>query len=169
MVDVSFGVFERRKEAKLDPLLSFKWACLSLPLGLDPTYVEEVDLTFPQIQAKEGLFGAGTYTYYPAFEDISAFDITFYEDSKLTTSKWLKQWFDRIRRPRDGAYYLPTHYKFDIKLALLDTSNSLLAEVTMVSVWPTGRGNWPLEYKSGDRLTIQQNFSVDAQSIDYKV
>lgn len=161
MPDTSLGILESRKDSRLDPLLDFKWACTSLPLGHDVSYVEEVELPFPQLSPKEGLFGAGQYTYYPAFQDINAFDITFYEDSKLNTSQWLQKWFERIRRPSDGAYYLPTNYKFDIVVALMDTTGRTVGEAKMINCWPTSRGTWPLAYSGNDRLKVQQNFSVD--------
>ena len=164
-INTSIEILRDRQSAGLDPLLGFKWACTALPGGLPVDYVEQVDLPFPEIQAKDGLFGAGTFTYYPAFEDISAFDITFYEDSKMSTTKWLKLWFERIRRPKDGAYYLPTYYKHDLKFALADTEGNIIAEAIMLNCWPTGRGNWDLNYSSDDRLTVQQNFSVDGQEL----
>lgn len=168
MADVSWDVFGRRQSKKLDPLLDFKWACTKLPLGLDPSYVEEVDLPWPEISQKEGLFGAGTYTYYPAFEDISAFDITFYEDSQLNTTKWLMNWFERIRNPKNGAYYLPGNYKFDIVVELMDTTGKAIGEARLLNVWPTTKGNWPLSYTGGDRIKVQQNFSVDNLKFTFK-
>jgi hypothetical protein len=166
MTETSFSILEERKDAELDPLLAFKWVCSELPGGLPVDYVESIDMPFPKIQPKDGLFGAGTYTYYPAFEDIDAFDLNLYEDSKMSTTKWLLLWFERIRDPEDGAYYLPTHYKCDLKFILMDTTGASVAEVTMLNCWPTGRGNWDLNYTSDDRLTIQQNFSCDAQKIE---
>lgn len=163
MPDVSLGVFERRKTAKLDPLLAFKWVCVQLPFGHDVTYCEEFGMTFPEVSPKEGLFGAGTYTYYPAFEDISAFDCTFYEDSELNTTKWINDWMLKIRNPDNGAYYLPTNYKFDLVFHLMDTTGKAIGECKMINCWPTGRGNWDLNYTSDDRLRVQQNFSVDSQ------
>jgi hypothetical protein len=148
-------------DSKLDPLMDFRWVCTELPLGHDVTYVEEIELPFPEISPKEGLFGAGTYTYYPAFEDISAFDVTFYEDSKLNTSKWLREWQNLIRRPEDGAYFLPGNYKFDIKVDLLDTTGATIGTLVLKGAWPTSRGSWPLAYGGNDRLKIQQNFSCD--------
>lgn len=167
MADMSWDVFGRRQAKKLDPLLDFKWACVSLPLGHDPSYVEEVDLPWPSISQKEGLFGAGRYTYDPAFEDISAFDITFYEDSQLTTTKWLRKWFEKIRRPSDGGFYLPGNYKFDIQVELVDTTGATIGTAKLINVWPTSQGNWPLSYSGGDRIKVQQNFSIDNMSIDF--
>lgn len=169
MADTNFSILEARKSAGLDPLLAFKWACVALPGGLPPDYVESIDMPFPEIQPKDGLFGAGTYTYYPAFEDISAFDLVLYEDSKMSTVKWLKTWFDRIRRPSDGAYYLPTHYKADMQFVMMDTTGAHIAEITMMNVWPTSKGNWDLNYTSDDRLEVHQNFSCDAQDLKFLV
>lgn len=169
MADVSWDVFGKRQSKNLDPLLDFKWACVSLPLGHDVSYVEEVDLPWPEISPKDGLFGAGTYTYYPSFEDINAFDITFYEDSKLNTTKWLMEWFERIREPKTGAYYLPRNYKFDIVVELMDTTGKTIGVATLQNVWPTSKGNWPLTYTGGERIRVQQNFSIDSLKFDPKV
>jgi hypothetical protein len=165
MSSTDFSILEARKDAGLDPLLSFKWVCSVMPGGLPVDYVEQVDMPFPKIQPKDGLFGAGTYTYYPAFEDISAFNITFYEDSKMSTTKWLRLWFNRIRKPENGAYYLPTHYKQDMQFKMMDTTGTVIADVTMINVWPSGRSNWDLSYSTDERLTIQQEFSVDGQDL----
>lgn len=165
MADTSFSILEERKEASLDPLLAFKWVCSVLPGGLPPDYAEQIDLPFPKIQPKDGLFGAGTYTYYPAFEVISDFNITFYEDSKMSTTKWLQLWFQRIRRPTDGAYYLPTSYKQDMQFLMMDTTGTVIAEITMLNAWPTGRSPWDLNYSTDDRIKVQQNFSCDGQDL----
>ena len=159
--NTNLAILQSRMDSKLDPLMDFRWVCTELPLGHDVTYVEEVELPFPEISPKEGLFGAGQYTYYPAFQDISAFDITFYEDSKMNTSKWLQEWKNLIRRPSDGAYFLPGNYKFDIKVELLDTTGATVGTAVLKSCWPTSRGSWPLTYSGNDRLKIQQNFSID--------
>lgn len=161
MPSIGFDVLQRRKDAKLDPMLNFKWICESLPFEHDPTYVESIGLPFPEIQQKEGLFGAGTYTYYPGFETISAFDVTFYEDSELNTALWLNAWRERIRRPEDGAYYLPPNYKRDIDLLLLNTENKTIGRAKLVNVWPTTISQWELSYDSGERIQTQANFSCD--------
>lgn len=168
MPDISLAVFQKRNDDRRDPLLGFKWVCLALPFGLDVTYVEEVDLGFPKIGQRQGLFGAGTFSYYPAFEEMSAFNITFYEDSKMTTSKWLDAWMRRIRNKDNGTYYLPYEYKRDMLFALMDTSGAIVAEVKMINTWPTERSSWPLAYTNNDRIRVQQNFSVDRQEIVYK-
>lgn len=143
-----------------EPMLSFYWLCLDLP-GHDPRYVESISLPFPSISPKEGLFGAGKYSYYAGFLNVSAFDMVFYEDSKLSTVKWLRKWQERIRNPATGAFYLPTYYKENLLIELKNTKGESIAQVKLLNVWPTQMSNWDLTYTGGDRIKVQQNFSVD--------
>lgn len=150
-----------------EPMLDFYWYCSSLP-GHNPMYVESISLPFPSFAIKEGLFGAGSFSYYPGFVSISAFDMVFYEDSRLSTIKWLKAWFDRIRNPSDGSFYLPSYYKENIEIALKNTNGTVFARAVLENVWPTEKGNWDLKYAgTGERLTVHQNFSVDNMKIDF--
>lgn len=167
MPDTSFDVFERRKSASLDPVLTFKWACESLPFGHDPTYVEEVNVPHPSLNAKSPLFGAGTYTYVPGFREIGTVNLSLYEDSKMTTTKWLKEWQSRIYRESDGAYFLPTNYKRDMFFSIMDVTGKVIAVVEMINAWPTTMSEWPLSYSNADRLVIRQDFAVDRVNVNF--
>lgn len=145
-----------------EPMLDFYWICTKLP-GHDPRYVESISMPFPSFSKKEGLFGAGAFSYYPGFSDISAFDIVLYEDQQLSTVKWLKQWSERIRNPNTGAFYLPSFYKEDIEVELQNTQGKVIAQAILKNVWPTEKGNWDLKYTgTGERLNVHQNFSIDS-------
>lgn len=167
-MDVSFDTFLENRKGDKEPLLSFKWVCTELPFGHNRLYVESVDLPFPNINIKQGLFGAGTFTYYPGFEEISAFDMQFYEDSRIRTLKWLKDWKERIRDPRNGAFYLPPNYKYDIKFRLMDTTGQEIAEAICKNCWPTTKGNWSLNYTGGgEALKVHQNFATDGLVLNF--
>ena len=150
-----------------EPMLDFYWVCTKLP-GHDPRYVESVSLPFPHFAVKEGLFGAGTFSYYPGFSDISAFDMVLYEDSQLSTVKWLKDWFNRIQNPEDGSFNLPAYYKENVELELKDTTGKPLAYAILQNIWPTEKGNWDLKYSgTGERLEVHQNFSIDSLELKF--
>lgn len=167
MTDVSLSVFQRRIAKRLDPLFDFKWVCKSLPFGHDYSYVEEVGIPFPTINQKEGLFGAGTYTYYPGFEQTNAFDMTLYEDSVLSTTKWLEEWKNKVRNPSSGGYYLPRNFKRNIPVELMNTEGTVVCEITLINCWPIGRAAWDLNYTNNNRLRVQQNFSIDRLEIAF--
>lgn len=153
-----------------DPLLEHKWVCTALPqfsTNMPKHYVEGVNLPFPSIQQKEGHFVAGTYIYYPGYVTISAFDMTFYEDRNVTTLKYFEAWRKRIWNPENGCFYLASNYKRQMKFALLDQKNAKRAELTLYGCWPTAQGPLDLQYTSDDRVRMQMNFSVDAQTIDF--
>lgn len=172
---MSIDVLLSRSEPSGNPQLSFMWVCKSLPFGMDPTYVESVDLPFCNIDASDGWHGAGTFTYYPGFSNISDFSLTLYEDSAATSSKFIKFWKNQIKvlYPSSsegasyGAYFLPSNYKRDISFELQATDGSVIQTITLVGVWPTSTGNLSLDYSSSDRVKFTQTFKCDDQTIEF--
>lgn len=175
-----------RSEANKFPLLSFKWVCDSLPFGLDPTYVETVDLPWCNIDQQQGWHGAATFSYYPDFSNISSFGITFYEDSNASTMQWIVNWKNRVKTiyVKDnasmgaaqgaegnassyGSYNLPKYYKRNMIFTMLATDNSPVMSVELISVWPTDTSNLSLDYSQSDRIKISQTFSCDDQRIRF--
>jgi len=153
--------FISRRDGDRSPIHEWKWRCTSLPFGADTDYCESVSLPFPSFNIKP-LFGAGTFTYYPGFEEIAAFDCQFYEDVSLRTLKWLTFWKERIRNPDTGAYYLPTNYKYDLEFELLDDNNRRILRALAKNCWPSQKSNWDMNYTSTNGLLkVHQNFSCD--------
>lgn len=153
--------FLNRRTGDRSPVHDWKWSCLSLPFGMDRDYCETVSLPFPSFNVRP-LFGAGTFSYYPGFEEIQAFDCQFYEDEAMRTLKWLTAWKNRIRNPDTGAFYLPTNYKYDMIFALYGANNRKLITATLKNCWPTTKGNWDLTNEgSNNTLRVHQNFSCD--------
>ena len=178
---------------RIDPLLSFKWICTYLPFGLDPSYVESVDLPFSNISIADGWMGAATYTYYPSFSNISTFSLTIYEDSVMSTLQWITFWKNQISfiypgvaspandvgqsvgkaatvitgGGANGCYFMPSMYKRNIIFQLLDTTNSPVMNVTLQGVWPSDTSNLSLDYSGSERVKISQTFSCDGQSLEF--
>lgn len=153
--------FISRRDGDRSPIHDWKWRCLSLPFGMDTDYVETVGIPFPSFNIKP-LFGAGTFTYYPGFEEISAFDIQMHEDISLRTLKWLTMWKERIRDPETGAYFLPTNYKHDLQFALLNDQNQKILTINAKNCWPSQKSNWDLVNTSTNGLLkMHINFSTD--------
>jgi hypothetical protein len=166
MVDTSIQRFLKARARSKEPALPFKWIVKSLPYGLDPAYVEEVQIPWTKLDIKDGLFGAATYSYYPGFSSTDQFNITFYEDSASTVTNWVLAWMRRIKNFEQGWYYLPPNYKENIEVTVLDTRNSPIMEIKMLNVWPIVRDPWALTYSDHTgHLRINQNFSVDSQEI----
>jgi len=165
-----------RSQPDKHPLFTFKWVCDSLPFGLDPSYVESLDLPFANIDQQQGWHGASTFSYYPDFSTISTFSLTFYEDSSASTMQWIVRWKNSIKvlYPASssdsgtyGAYYLPKNYKRNMVFTMLATDNSPVMQITLINVWPTDTGNLSLDYSQSDRVKITQTFSCDDQTIKF--
>lgn len=157
--------FINRRDGDRAPVHDWKWVCTSLPFGMDSDYCESVNIPLPSFNQKP-LFGAGTFTFYPGFEEVSAFDCEFYEDISMRTSTWLEMWRHMIRNPETGAFSLPTRYKRDMTFDLVNDSNTPILTIVARNCWPTTIGPWNLNYTGGNGLLkVQQNFSTDGFSL----
>lgn len=159
--------FIQMRSGDREPLMSMYWHCLELPFDGEVSYVETVNIPFPSLGMRP-IFGGGAYTQYPSFQEISAFDITFYEDVKARSRKWVNEWLGKIRDQRTGAYGLPASYRRNMKFALMAGVGGTKAEqtapiltITLRNCWPTQSGNWDLGNGDPTPLKVSQNFATD--------
>lgn len=152
-----------------DPLLSFKWLCPdeTLPFGLPSDFLESVDLPWNNIKTESGFYVNGSYLYYPGAHDIESFSMVFYEDDKVTCTKWIQQWKAAIKSFDTGLYNLPKDYKKDMKVQLMDSKNNPIMTVELIGIWPEATSPWSLNYTDNGRLTVSQSFSIDDQIITF--
>jgi hypothetical protein len=150
-----------------DPLLAFKWVCSqdTLPFGLQSSYLESVGLPFQNLNIGDGWYGGSTYSYFPGPHNIEATSISLYEDSKGSALAWVHMWKARIKNFNIGLYGLPTEYKRDLEVLLLDTNNDVVIQAKLLGIWPAATDNFTLNYTDNNRLVVTQNFSVDGQEI----
>ena len=166
MPDTSFDTFIKYRTQGHEPLLGFKWVCTSLPYGMPVQYVESIQLPFVNLSVKDGLFAAGTYSYFPGFSDIDQFTMTFHESISGLATRWILYWKSRIKDFDTGAYYLPANYKEDITFSLLDNRNNSVMDITLVDVWPATVDPFDLNYTDPSaRIQVSATFSVDDQKI----
>jgi hypothetical protein len=159
---LSLEEFAEKRSGDRSPMLDFYWYCVELPFDLDPSYVETVTLPIPSINMKP-VFMAGRFAQYPGFRELSAFDITFYEDVSMRSFKYVDDWRNRVMHPTEGYYYLPGNYKRNMKFALTDgrTTDSPIMTVSLEDVWPTTTSPIGLVNNGGQAIKIQQNFAID--------
>ncbi len=168
MIDTSFETFLKYRSGDNEPIPAYKWICDGLPGGLHAAYVEEVQLPWVKLNIKNALFAGGKYTYYPGFSDIEQFTIAFHEDSKGTVSRWFQEWQERIKNFKTGVYYLPTNYKRDIPVRLMNIKNETIMIAVMKNCWPITKDQLGLTYTDrAGRLRVSINFSTDDQEIEY--
>lgn len=166
MADTSLDRVLRSKAGNKEPLLMFRWVCTEIPFGLPTEYVEEAQITWVNLEVKEGKFGASTFSYYPGFSDIDQFSLVITEDSKGTASRWIMNWLNRIKDFGTGNYSLPTRYKRNMSFQLLDTRGIAVMDVQMINVWPITRDAFGLNYTDKEgRHQLNVTFSVDDQNI----
>ena len=154
---------------RADPLMAWEWRLKDshflLPngnRGVPASYIETIDLPFNNINVEDGLFGGGSYTYFPGFHDVSAFSVTFYEDNKAATLKFIKEWKALIKDFNTGFYNPPSKFKLQkLPVVLMDSKGNTILEVELQGIWPAETGNLSLDTASTNRVQITQTFSID--------
>lgn len=162
---ISIDEFINKTQGDKSPIFSFMWLCVEAPFGMDPQYIEEVDIPLPSL-AQKPLFGAGTFTYYPGFQEISSFNIKVREDVSMRATKWLLKWIETIRDPDTGAYALPSAYKKEFKFELYDTTGSVVCTATARGCWPTTSEAWPLAGNSNEIL--KNGIAISTDGLKFK-
>jgi len=164
---LSLEEFAGKRSGDRSPLLDFYWYCVELPFDLDPSYVETVTLPVPSINMKPVFMGA-RFRQYPGFRELSAFDITLYEDVSLRSFRWVEDWRNRVMDPETGTYFLPGNYKRSMKFALTDgrTTDTPVLTATLIDVWPTTTSAIELTNSGGQPIKVRQNFAIDDVSYD---
>ncbi len=145
-----------------DPLLAFKWVAKYLPFDLPPEYMAAIELPFNNISISEGQHVGARFIYHPGTHTVSSVSATFYEDRKGTSSSWLNYWKSQVKDFESGAYRLPSRYKRNIIVSLLDQKNDVVITAKLIGCWPADTNPFSLNYTDGSgRITNQQTFSVD--------
>lgn len=154
---------------RADPLLTHHWECEHLPsfsgTSLPARYVETVDLPMPELDVKEGIFGAGTFTYLPGYESFPAFNLSIYEDNSARALKYLNKWREAIREPSTGLYHLPHNYKKTITLGLYNAQGQKVLTVKLFNCWPTSISELRLTGEDAERVVHQVNMSCDGSEL----
>jgi len=163
-----------------DPLPNFKWvvspSSASIPGGglpdingvsLPLTYVESVDVSFCNISIVGGIYAGGTFSYYAGSHDIDSITINFYEDVKGSALKYILSWKNLIKNLSTGIYSLPSVYKRDLIVQLLDYQNDPVITARMINIWPSDTSSLNLSYTDAGHIVYNQLFSVDDQELKF--
>ncbi len=153
-----------------DPQLSFTWACqdATLPFGLPSDFLEAVDIPFNNVKIGETIYANGGYNNFPGSHSISGVSMSFYEDDKGTTMRWIDTWKRKIKDFDTGYYNLPgdgldnsTGFKQQVSVELLNTRGERVYTVQLIGLWPEATSNYSLNYTDNGRIVVAQSFSID--------
>jgi hypothetical protein len=112
------------------------------------------------------MFGGGSFFHYPGFMRLDSFSLVMYEDQDFAATTWVTGWMYVIRNPKTGAYSLPSEYKKEIQVSLVNRENAPVLSVRLLGCWPTSVANLDLNYTDSSRLTLNITMSVDAVSFE---
>lgn len=152
-----------------DPAQSNLWY-LICPFTNGQVYhvlAERVSITFPK-NAFRPRPADGKFKYYPETSDLDGINVTFYETFDYRVLAWLNSW-RKLIKDDDGNYHPPALFKKEMIVRLYDRINLTSPRVTITyeGVAPSDQTPFELGYDDEtSRITVEAQFSVDAQKIE---
>ena len=162
--DGGLGGWMAQLVSRPDPLLEIDWIP-ELPFGLPAEYVEEISFTWPRFVTNDAIPNHGQSLYIVEGREVSAITLVFYEDVKLTTSRWVELWRGLICP--DGIHYnYPDTYKQSIFAYPSDVNRRPLGKFEFRGCFPTGLPQYHMAGDGSNRVRLSVEFSVDTIEID---
>lgn len=148
-----------------DPALSTQWWIPILPFDTNGEMhkrILSVNVSFENIGEGEPEYSAGGYYYYAGTTQVEAFSIVFREDELCTSMKYVYGWKSRVRNPNTGLVYLPSWYKKDVVVELLNSVKNPIQRVTYKGVYPSTTSQYALSGETATALRVEQQFRCDS-------
>ena len=118
-------------QARPDPVLSFDWIGVILDSGFKSTglpwqYIDAITAPSREVASHELHFN-GLDKKFAAKPSVGNIQIKLYTDRAATTFNYAELWFNATYR-RDGYYNLPSKYKKDIAVFVLDSRRQVVVD-----------------------------------------
>lgn len=124
-----------KMQARPDPHLLHQWK-VTMPFGLDSSYVESIHFGLPQVDDIQ-IFRGGTFVYMAGIKNVPSVSMVLYEDNEFTATKWVNKWRQLIYN--DAGQYNPTRaYKKTIKINPQNENWQDIVTIELAGAWPYG-------------------------------
>lgn len=157
----------RAAQARPDPMLDIYWYVQLPPIGkpLSWEYVEEAQLPFIDFDSVQN-YRAGKNYHYPNHYNLNTLQLKFYGDVKGNSLSYLRAWQSLIIDTSTGLYNVPTKYKKNIAITILDAAQFVVTKFTYLGCWPASIDAVTVGNAQTGRITPTVTFHVDEQIID---
>ena len=119
---------------------------------------EGIDFQFRSITAQPR-FGGATHRHYPTVNDMSSFNMSFYETESYVATQYLTAWQQLVVDPVYGIFGMPSVYKKDIFLEMYNFTDQKAFTGRLIECWPSQIGSFNMTYNESGRLIVTCTFS----------
>ncbi len=157
-------------QSRKDPLLTVDWIGMvmtksTLPLpDLPWYYIDEIQTPSVRINA-EPVFREGRTKKYASSFDVDSCTLKLYTDASGQAFNFANAWVQSTKRP-DGLWNLPTNYKKDIVIYVLDSTRSTVVDIRLIGCFPTSWSSYNLESGGSNPVETTLELSVDDMVIN---
>lgn len=170
---------------RLEPMLATQWVVDALVIGIHGiandksravdamfttrwlrSHVESLDIPFKLFDVDNRHIQASRM-YYAGFNNVNAFNMSFYENIYGQTLAKFLAWQDLIS-DKESNYSVPALYKANMRMSILDGNKFTDQDTVIVDlkgIWPSQIDPFSLSSDNSDRLIVKVTMSIDEINI----
>jgi len=159
----------QKLNARLDPIPSYDWIAVILDSSLSTAsqmpweYIDAITIPDLSVEPKDQFFN-GTNRKFAGHLNTGGASIDFYTDRSGSAFNYADYWMRSTFR-QDGFYSLPSKYKKDIVVFVLDSKRKIVVDFRLCGCFPLSRDAHALAGDDLMKTTLQ--LSVDEVFINY--
>lgn len=154
-----------------DPITNFDWIAVVVNKGLSLNstipwyYINNIQAPGMNIAAVEK-YRAGRQVKFADVFSVDACTIQLYSDTTGQAFNFCNDWIRSVYRD-DDLYQLPSVYKKDIYIFILDITRAVVVDVKLIGCWPTQWAGYNLTSEGSAVLPTSLTLSVDDMRVNY--
>ncbi len=154
-----------------DPVTNLDWIAvvvnknLSLNTTLPWFFIDEITTPAFTVEIEEK-FKYGSYVKYAKHAKVDSAAIKVYSEVNGTAFNFCNDWVRAIYRD-DNLYQLPSLYKKDIYIYILDSTRNIVVDFKLLGCFPTSWDAYTLDSQAARPLETNLQLSVDSYRMNY--
>jgi hypothetical protein len=156
---------------RFDPVTNFEWMAVirgrgaSAKTELPWYYIDDITLPAPNFESTQKYINGKEIKYADMFS-VNNCTIKIYSDISGLAFNYCNAWCRSIFRD-DNLHQLPSVYKKDIWVFILDAKRNVVTDIQLLGCWPTAWADYQLVGNAAAALETSLTLSVDDFKMNY--
>ena len=155
---------------RFDPVTNFEWIAVIRNRGtqnmiLPWYYVDEITIPLANFASTQKYINGREVKYADMFS-VNTCTAKIYSDVSGMAFNYSDHWCKSVYRD-DNLYQMPSEYKKDVWIFILDITRQVVMNVQLIGVWPSAWADYQLVGNSAAHLETSLTLSVDDFKMNY--
>jgi hypothetical protein len=128
-------------------------------------YVDDITVPLANFNSTQKYINGKEYKYADMFS-VNTCSVKIYSDMTGLAFNYCDKWVKSVYRD-DNLYQMPSEYKKDLWIFILDSTRKVVVSIQLLGVWPTAWADYQLVGNASAALETSLTLSVDDVKLNY--